>query len=235
MISDARRHFGPKSRIADIVKDEERAHRVAKALVDSGAYHIDPNLVPEQYFAWKSGIKAPCYCNCRDLLGPASYRLLVGSELAASVKERFHDVNAVIGIATAGIAWAALVADQLECQLAYVRGEKKTHGLGGFVQGTLTPDSRVVVIDDLVASGGSLLSAVAAIESEAHATVVGIQTIVNWGFEKMREKLIGVEYTALTSYPHILTAAMSRGLVSPSDMERFLEFYENPSRGFVHA
>lgn len=234
-VSSPKKHFGEQSRIADFIQDEERALRVATSLIDSGAYYVDSEMDPEKYYTWKSGIRAPCYCNCRQLLSLPNYRRLVGTELAGSIAERFGEIDAVVGVATAGIAWAAAVADQLELQFAYVRSEKKSHGVGGLVQGTLPADGKIVIIDDLVASGGSLLSAVDAVENETGCSVIGIQSIVNWGFERMRGQLGERKYNALTSYPYILTAAMMKGLVSPNDMQKFLDFYEDPSGGFPSA
>lgn len=234
-VTSSNKHFGDGSRVSDFVQDEERALRVAKALIDSQAYYVKPTANPEEFYTWKSGIKAPCYCNCRELLSHSAYRRLVGTELAGSIQERFEKVDAVVGVATAGIAWAAAVADQLEVRFAYVRNEKKAHGIGGLVQGKLIPNGKIVIIDDLVASGGSLLGAIEGVETETGCEVIGIQSIVNWGFSRMREKLNGHSYNSLTSYPHILTAAMMKGLITPTDMQRFLDFYEDPSKGFPHA
>lgn len=230
--SSKAKHFGSNSRVSYFVLDEERALRVAKALVESGSYHVDASMPPEKYFMWKSGIRAPCYCNCRELLSSSAYRRLVGMELAGAIRERFGSVDAVVGIATAGIAWAALVADHLDVAFAYVRSERKQHGLGGLLQGRLPPGSNVVLVDDLVASGESLLVACDAVEEEVGGSVVGIQTIVNWGFDRMRVTLDERPYNALTSYPHILTAAMIRGAITPQDIQGFLDFYEDPVRGF---
>lgn len=235
MINVISKHFGDNSRVSDFVRDEDRALRVAKALIESQAYHVDSSMQRDQYFTWKSGIRAPCYCNCRDLLRDATYRRLVGTELSGSIRERFSEVHAIVGVATAGIAWAMTVADQLELQFAYVRGEKKSHGLGGLVQGQIPDAGRVVIVDDLVASGGSLISAIDAIETETDCKVIGIQSIVNWGFGNMRNTLGKREYNSLTSYPHILTAAMMKGTIAPADMQRFLDFYENPKGGFPNA
>lgn len=229
------RHFGESSRVSDFVRDEERALRVAKALVESGAYHVDAQMPKDRYFTWKSGIRAPCYCNCRELLSRSPYRRLVSAELAGAIRERFAKVDAVAGVATAGIAWAMSVADQMEIGFAYVRSEAKSHGLGGLVQGRLPSKGNIILVDDLVASGGSLVASAVAIERETDCQVVGIQTIVNWGFDSMRGRMDGRQFNALTSYPHILTAAMMKGLLSPADMQRFLDFYEDPSRGFGDA
>ena len=229
------RHFGDGSRVSDFVKDEERALRVAKAFIETQAYYVDPSMSPDLFYTWKSGIRAPCYCNCRELLSHPTYRRLVGTELAGAIQERYQDIAAIVGIATAGIAWGTTVANQLDMQFAYVRNEKKAHGVGGLVQGKLPAKGRVVIVDDLVASGGSLLGAIAAVEEESGCEVVGIQSIVNWGFERMRDKLNGHQFNALTSYPHILTAAMMKGLITPTDMQRFLDFYKDPSIGFPSA
>lgn len=225
-------HFGENGRTSDFIQDEERALRVAKALIDSGAYHVSSEMEEKDYYTWKSGIRAPCYCNCRELLSGSEYRRLVGTELSAAARENYKDADAIVGVATAGIAWAAIVADQLDLEFAYVRSEAKSHGLGGLLQGKIDKQSKVVLIDDLVASGDSLLASINAIETEAGCQVIGIQSIVNWGFTRMRNALMGKHFRALTSYPHILTAAMMKGLVSPTEIQNFLDFYEDPSNGF---
>jgi orotate phosphoribosyltransferase len=90
------KHFGDNSRVSEFVRDEERALRVAKALVDSGAYHVDSSMDSEQYFTWKSGIRAPCYCNCRALSSRAVHRRMVATELSGAIRERFSHVDAVV-------------------------------------------------------------------------------------------------------------------------------------------
>lgn len=225
-------HFGKDSRIADFVVNDHRAMCVASSLLDAGAYLIDTSLPPENYFTWKSGVRAPCYCNCRNAISDFSARRLISDEMSASVIDAFGDVDAVLGVSTAGIPWASCVADRLELPTAYIRSEKKAHGVGGFVQGHVQPGSRVVIIDDLVASGGSLKMAIDALRDEVDVEVAGVVTIINWGFQKMRVNLEGLTYVALTSYPQIIMAAAARGKVNEAEVSRLLNFYMNPSLGY---
>ena len=225
-------HFGKDSRIADFVVNDHRAMCVASSLIDAGAYLIDTSLLPEDYYTWKSGVRAPCYCNCRNAISDFNARSLIADKMSESVVDALGDVDAVLGVSTAGIPWASCVADRLELPTAYIRSEKKAHGVGGFVQGHVQPGSRVVIIDDLVASGGSLKMAIDALKDEVDVEVAGIVTIINWGFPKMRVNLEGLTYVALTSYPQIIMAAAARGKVSEAEVSRLLSFYMNPSLGY---
>jgi orotate phosphoribosyltransferase len=225
-------HFGKDSRIADFVVNDHRAMCVASSLLDAGAYLIDTSLPPENYYTWKSGVRAPCYCNCRNAISDFSARRLIADEMSESVIDAFGDVDAVLGVSTAGIPWASCVADRLELPTAYIRSEKKAHGVGGFVQGHVQPGSRVVIIDDLVASGGSLKMAIDALKDEVDVEVAGVVTIINWGFQKMRVNLEGLTYVALTSYPQIIMAAAARGKVNEAEVSRLLNFYMNPALGY---
>lgn len=225
-------HFGQDSRVSDFVLDDDRAMRVATSLLDAGAYLIDTSMPEEQFYTWKSGVRAPCYCNCRNAISDHQARLAISTEMADAVKETFGGVDAILGVSTAGIPWATSVADQLKLPTAYIRSEKKAHGVGGFVQGYVQEGARVVIIDDLVASGGSLKKAIAALREEVEVEVVGIVSIINWGFAKMRENLDGINYISLASYPSVIMAATSRGKVSESEFARLLDFYMNPSEGY---
>lgn len=225
-------HFGADSRIADFVLDDHRAMCVASALLEAGAYLIDTSLPSEEYYTWKSGVRAPCYCNCRNAISDFGARRLIADEMSESVMSAFGEVDAILGVSTAGIPWACCVADRLELSTAYIRSEKKAHGVGGFVQGHVQAGARVVIIDDLVASGGSLKKAVDALNDEADVEVAGIVSIINWGFQKMRDDLDGLNYVALTSYPQIIMAATARGKVNEAEVSRLLNFYMNPSLGY---
>ena len=225
-------HFGDSSRTADFIRDEHYAMCVASALLNAGAYLIDTSLSPEAYFTWKSGVRAPCYCNCRRAFSDFGARRLISDAITESVLKQFGDLDVVVGVATAGIPWASCVADRLELPTAYIRSNKKAHGVGGFLQGHVAPGSRVVVIDDLVASGGSLKAAIEALHNEADVEVAGVVSIINWGFQKMRDNLDGLDYVALTSYPQIVMAATARGKVNATEVTHLLNFYENPSRGY---
>ena len=225
-------HFGDGSRTADFIRDEHCAMCVASALLDAGAYLIDTSLSPEAFFTWKSGVRAPCYCNCRRAFSDFAARSLISDAMTESVVTQFGDVDVIVGVATAGIPWATGVADRLERPTAYIRSEKKAHGVGGFLQGHVKPGARVAIIDDLVASGGSLKTAIEALHNEADVEVAGVTSIINWGFQKMRDNLDDLDFVALTSYPQIVMAATARGKVNAAEVPRLLNFYANPTRGY---
>lgn len=225
-------HFGKKSRNADFVIDDDRAMRVASELLDAGAYLIDTSLPEDQYYTWKSGVRAPCYCNCRNAISDFRARRVITTEMTDTIGESFGNVDAILGVSTAGIPWATTVADRLELPTAYIRSEKKAHGVGGFVQGNVQPDARVVVVDDLVASGDSLKKAIDALLEEYSVEVVGVVSIINWGFNKMRDNLSDHKFIALTSYPQVIMAATARGKVCEDEFGRLLNFYMNPAMGY---
>ena len=225
-------HFGDGSRTADFIRDEHSALCVASALLDAGAYLIDTSLSPEAYYTWKSGVRAPCYCNCRRAFSDFGTRSLISDAMTDSVVKQFGDIDVIVGVATAGIPWSSCVADRLERPTAYIRSERKAHGVGGFLQGHVKPGARVAIIDDLIASGGSLKTAVEALHNEADVEVAGVASIINWGFQKMRDNLDGLNFVALTSYPQIVMAATARGKVNAAEMTRLLSFYTKPSEGY---
>jgi orotate phosphoribosyltransferase len=152
--------------------------------------------------------------------------------MAGMIQETFSRVDNIVGIANAGIPWATSVADQLELPMAYLRPDKKAHGIGGHVQGRIRKGSRIVIVDDLVASGGSLKSSITSLLSEVEVDILGVSSIINWGFMKMRDNLDGFQYVSLTSYPQIVMAATARGKVKQEDFSRLLDFYVDPSLGY---
>ncbi len=229
---ESQSHFGDSSRIADFVKDDQRALRVADALLDSGAYLIDTSMNEEEYYTWKSGVRAPCYCNCRNAISDPVARKLIVKEMSEMISQAFPTVDILVGVATAGIPWATSAADYIGKAAAYVRSEKKSYGVGGYVQGAIKDGQKVVIVDDLVASGGSLKMAVECLNAEVNVEILGIASIINWGFMRMRENLLGVNFVALTSYPQVVMAATLRGKVADEDFQRLLSFYANPSGGY---
>lgn len=221
--------------VFDLVRDivhEARAWATAEALVKTDAYHVDMRLHPDDWFAWRSGIKAPCYCDCRHLNAHPEARVQVTEALMEAVRHWFPGAEIVVGMATAGIPWARGVADSLRLPLAYVRRNAKGHGVGGLLECSPKTGAKAVLIDDLVASGDSLKAAIQVLTDEAKIQVLGIQTIVNWGFPAMREKLAGTPMKALTSFPYILTHALAQSRINDGDMVELMAFYQNP-RGYV--
>ena len=217
--------------VFDLVRDlvyAPQAWQTAEALVKTEAYHVNMALHPDDWFTWRSGIKAPCYCDCRHLNAHAEARVQITEALTEAVRHTFPNASLVVGMAAAGISWARGVADSLRLPLAYVRSSAKNHGVGGMVECSPPVGAKAVLIDDLAASGDSLKTAMQVLADEAQIQTVGIQTIVNWGFPAMRKNLAGTPVKALTSFPYILTHALAQSRISDNDMVELMAFYQNP-------
>jgi orotate phosphoribosyltransferase len=213
---------------------EPTTDQVAESLVKTGSYLVEPKLPPNEWWEWKSGIKAPCYCNNRHLNCHPQERKFIGKALSDSVQQAFPDAEYIIGLATAGIPWAKTVADHLNLPLAYVRSSVKSHGIGNLVECNPPNKVKAVIIDDLVASGGSLKQAINALTNETGINVLGIHSIVNWNFEKMRDNLREYKVYALISYPHILEAALKLGRIDETEYHELYHFYQNPRQHIWH-
>jgi orotate phosphoribosyltransferase len=206
------------------------AERCARALFQSEAYLILEDPTPERFYEWKSGVLAPVYCDCRRIQGhPGPFRTLVKA-LCSSIEANFPQGEVIVGMADAGIQWSSTVAMELGWRQGYVRKMAKAHGTGRMVEGNLGPDDRVILVDDLMGSGGTALEAILKVEDETGAHVVGVQTIVNWDFQAMRRgfRTIGVPYRALVSFPQILKVAVDLGLITPEASVELSSFYRNP-------
>jgi orotate phosphoribosyltransferase len=207
--------------------DACRARPVAAALVASGAFTVDMRLPRDQWFRWKSGILAPCGCNCRRLNTLPAIRRLIDDALTEATRASFPDADYIVAVAHAGIPWAQTLADRLDLPLAYVRAEARADG-GPLVECSPGQGARAVLVEDVVASGGSAARAIEALHTETGLRVVGVQSIANWDFPQMRALLAPWTVRALTSYPQVLASAREAGLVSAVDVEELLRFYADP-------
>jgi orotate phosphoribosyltransferase len=207
--------------------DARHARPVADALVASGAFTVDMRMPRDRWFRWKSGILAPCGCNCRRLNTLPAFRRLVDDALADAVRSAFPDVGYVVAVAHAGIPWSKTLAERLDLPLAYVRAEARDAG-GPLVECVPGGEARAVIVEDVVASGGSTARAIQALLSETGLRVAGIQSIANWDFPEMRAVLAPWPVRALTSYPQVLASAQEAGLVSAADVAQLLRFYADP-------
>lgn len=201
---------------------------VACALVRSGAYEVDLKRPMSEWRTWKSGVRAPVYCDCRTLIAQPEHRAQVGRAFTEAVASLFPDAEVIAGVATAGVPWASIVAQELKLPLVYVRNDPKQHGTGRLVEGPLPRNKRTLIIDDLVASGESVVRVAQRLRQETGAIPIGIQSIVNWGFPHMREVLGTMRYHSLTSYPQILSSALFDGLVDAAGFTSLMHFYKNP-------
>lgn len=187
-------------------------------------------LQPNDPFTWASGWKSPFYCDNRKTLSYPGLRNFVKLELVHAVLEHFPEAEAVAGVATGAIAQGALVADELNLPFVYVRSKAKDHGMGNLIEGELEKGSKVVVVEDLISTGGSSLKAVAALR-EARYEVVGMVASYTYGFPVAAEAFAeaGVRLETLTDYDHVVAEAVATGYIAESDVEVLAEWRKNPS------
>lgn len=198
----------------------------AKRLLDIKAIKLQPDAP----FTWASGWKSPIYCDNRKTLSYPDLRSFVKQGLVNVVKERFANASAVAGVATGAIAQGALVADALNLPFCYVRSKPKDHGMGNLIEGTLPASSKVVVVEDLISTGGSSLKAVEALR-QAGFEVVGMVASFTYGFPIAAEAFqkSGVELVTLSDYDHLVEVARETGYVKEGDMETLREWREAPA------
>ena len=187
-------------------------------------------LRPEEPFTWASGIKSPIYCDNRLTLTAPKVRDDIENGLAALIREHFPTVEVLMGTATAGIAHAAITGHLMNLPMGYVRSGAKDHGRQNQIEGRLEKGQRVVVVEDLISTGGSVIDAVNALR-EAGAEVLGIVSIFTYGMRKGLERLAaaGVENHSLTNFDAVVRVAAEEGYIAQADVERLIAFRDNPS------
>jgi orotate phosphoribosyltransferase len=203
-----------------------REQQIAKDLLSIGAVFFRPN----EPFTWASGIKSPVYCDNRLVLTAPEVRTHVEEGLAEIIKENFPEAEVLMGTATAGIAHAAIAAQFLGLPMGYVRGSAKDHGRQNRIEGKLQAGQKVVVVEDLISTGGSVLEAVDALR-EAGAEVLGIVSIFTYGMQKGLDRLAAanVKNISLTNFDCIAQVAAEEKYIEPSDVARLIAFRNNPS------
>ncbi|MBE6687183.1 MAG: orotate phosphoribosyltransferase [Ruminococcaceae bacterium] len=199
---------------------------VAKGLLSIGAVF----LRPDEPFTWASGIKSPIYCDNRLTLTAPEVRTLIETSLAAKVKELYPECEVLMGTSTAGIAHAAITAHMLDMPMGYVRSGAKDHGRQNQIEGKLLPGQKVVVIEDLISTGGSVLEVVDVLR-EAGAEVLGVVSIFTYGMKKGLDRMAAanVVNTSLTDFDTVCEVAAEIGYIKPEDIERLKKFRANPS------
>ena len=199
---------------------------IAKELLSIGAVF----LRPEEPFTWASGIKSPIYCDNRLTLSAPDVRGKVEAGLATLVKRYHPDCQMLMGTSTAGIAHAAITAVLLGLPMGYVRGEAKSHGRTNRIEGKMEPGTKVVVIEDLISTGGSAVEVVEALR-EAGADVLGIVSIFTYGMKRGLERIAaaGTVNHSLSNLDALVDEAVEEGLIDASWKERILAFRDNPS------
>ncbi len=207
------------------MEHNQRSLAIAEALLDIGAVF----LRPEEPFTWASGIKSPIYCDNRLILTAPEARVQVEEGLASLVKEQFPEVEVLMGTATAGIAHAAIVGHILDLPMGYVRSGSKDHGRQNKIEGELLPGQKVVVIEDLISTGGSSVEVVRALQ-EAGAEVLGVISIFTYGMSKAKKTFeeAGVPTYSLSDFDHILEVAAKKGTIKKEDIQRLKAFRDNP-------
>ena len=185
---------------------------------------------PEEPFTWASGIKSPVYCDNRLTLTAPAVRTDVENGLARLVRENYPDVEVLMGTSTAGIAHAAITGHILGLPMGYVRSGAKDHGRKNQIEGRLEPGQKVVVVEDLISTGGSVLEVVNVLR-EAGADVLGIVSIFTYGMQKGLERLAAadVRNVSLTDFDEIARVAAQEGYIRPEDVARLIAFRNDPS------
>ena len=199
---------------------------IAKDLLSIGAVF----LRPEEPFTWASGIKSPIYCDNRLTLTAPKVRNDVENGLAEIIKKHYPDAEVLMGTSTAGIAHAAITAHLLDMPMGYVRSGAKDHGRGNQIEGKLENGQKVVVIEDLISTGGSVIEVVDVLR-EAGAEVLGIASIFTYGMQKGLDRLAAanVKNVSLSNFDAVAKVAAEEGYIKESDIDRLIAFRNNPS------
>lgn len=187
-------------------------------------------LRPDEPFTWASGIKSPIYCDNRLTLSDYEVRTQIEHALSDLIKEHYPDCEAIFGTSTAGIAHAAIVAHLLKLPMGYVRSGAKDHGRGGKIEGRAIAGQKVVVVEDLISTGGSVIDVVETLR-EAGCEVLGIVSIFTYGMKKGLDRLsmADVKNVSLSNLDVLVEVAAQTGYIAQSDVQRLLAFRNNPS------
>ena len=200
--------------------------RIARDLLSIGAVFFRP----DEPFTWASGIKSPVYCDNRLTLTAPEVRNDVENGLAALIREHYPEAEVLMGTSTAGIAHAAITAHLMGLPMGYVRSGAKDHGRQNRIEGRLEKGQKVVVVEDLISTGGSVLEVVDALREEG-AEVLGVVSIFTYGMKKGLERLAAAKVInhSLTNFDVIARVAAEEGYIRPEDVQRLLAFRDNPS------
>ena len=215
----------------DIGSEEEmskvmREKDVAKGLLSIKAVFFRP----DEPFTWASGIKSPVYCDNRLTLTAPEVRTLIENSITDVIREEYPEADVIMGTATAGIAHAAIAAHILGLPMGYVRSGAKDHGRGNQIEGQLNKGDKVVIVEDLISTGGSVIDAATALRN-AGAEVLGIVSIFTYGMQKGLDRLAqeNLKNISLTNFDVISEVAVDESYIRPEDRERLIAFRNNPS------
>ena len=208
-----------------MILNNEKALKVAEFLLQIKAVKLEPN----NPFTWASGWKSPIYCDNRVTLSFPNIRTFIRQSYAESILEKFGKPDVIAGVATGGIAQGALVAQELGLPFIYVRSSAKEHGMGNQIEGFYEKGQKVVVIEDLISTGGSSIKAIEALKS-AGLDVKGLVAIFTYGFEQAKNNFEKAEcpFVTLTSYEVLLDQAVKHEYVNASDLDSLREWKDSP-------
>jgi orotate phosphoribosyltransferase len=200
--------------------------KIAKILLETRAI----KLSPDNPFKWSSGWNSPIYCDNRTVLSYATHRKEIKEMLSAKIKKEFPEVDTIVGVATAGIAMGALIADDLDLSYAYCRPEPKAHGLKRQLEGKVDKDANIVVLEDLISTGGSSLKVVDYMRAEGF-NILGMAAIFTYGFQVAEDNFKKANCTCVTlgNYSSMIEEAVASGYVKEADLKSLAEWRENPA------
>ncbi len=213
---------GSEEEMGKVMREKD----VAKGLLSIKAVFFRP----DEPFIWASGIKSPVYCDNRLTLTAPEVRTLIENSIADVIKDEYPEADVIMGTATAGIAHAAIAAHILGLPMGYVRSGAKDHGRGNQIEGQLNKGDKVVIVEDLISTGGSVIDAATALRN-AGAEVLGIVSIFTYGMKKGLDRLAqeNLKNISLTNFDVISEVAVDESYILPEDRERLLAFRNNPS------
>ena len=213
---------GSEEEMGKVMREKD----VAKGLLSIKAVFFRP----DEPFIWASGIKSPVYCDNRLTLTAPDVRTLIENSIADVIKEEYPEADVIMGTATAGIAHAAIAAHILGLPMGYVRSGAKDHGRGNQIEGQLNKGDKVVIVEDLISTGGSVIDAATALRN-AGAEVLGIVSIFTYGMKKGLDRLAqeNLKNISLTNFDVISEVAVDESYILPEDRERLIAFRNNPS------
>lgn len=206
-------------------RSDEMKRIVAEQLLNVGAVSLQPN----NPFTWTSGLKSPIYCDNRLTLSFPEVRRKIAEGLKTLILENFPEVELIAGTATAGIPHAAWVSELLNLPMCYVRSKPKGHGKGNQIEGKVSEGQKVVVVEDLISTGGSVITAVEALR-EAGCSVLGVVSIFTYELEKGKKLLHDAHITAysLTDFSTLVDVAKEKGFIQKKDMEKLIDWKKDP-------
>jgi orotate phosphoribosyltransferase len=202
------------------------AHKIADDLLQIKAIKLNP----ENAFVWASGLYSPIYCDNRKALSYPSVRTDIVQGFV-SLSNEFPGVQAIAGVATAGIPWGAWLASSLNLPFAYVRSKAKDHGLKNQVEGDFGPNTRILVVEDLVSTGGSSLDAIAQLEQEGY-TILGLLSIFHYGFDKANQRFSEkkLKFRSLSDFPNLLERALQANYIDQTTYENLQNWNQDPAK-----